>query len=345
MTRVYDDTIVVDYNQAYVMAGGDWPKPEDVFAEQSNGLCGAAIKGTLWLMTASMDGPIRFIVDVLDREPPLANDYGDIVEVSFEPLQTLAVMTGLMGGPGGCEFALPEQTYRVRYSGKNLEEALKAEGEGNGDEDSRPDQYLLQFWPAPRDNDRILRQSSEWARYRHEIVDGTAARREAEATAAPNPLRDADARTRHAALVWLVQQAGIRMGIAQDPVFVGAVNDSWSVLDEFIASAHEPGDWFAFVEDPSSAFNQASERLRPAQWRAQEEIEHIPRKTLESNPVWHRFQAWAAVRVLLWSPMGRWDNPNDGAEGVVWHARLALQEHWPDVELGFLQRLGPPSAP
>lgn len=343
MTRVYDDTIVVDHNQAYVMAGGNWPDQEDPFAAQSNGLCGAAIKGTLWLMTASMDGPIRFVVDVLDHEPELDEGYGDIVEVSFEPQVALASMTGLMGGPGGCEFDLVEQNYRVRYSGKNLDEALRAEEEVEGDDDSRLDEYLLQFWPAPRDSDRVIKQSSAWAQYRHDIVDGTAARREAEAAAAPNPLRDADVRTRHAALVWLVEQAGSKNGIADDPSFVGAVNDSWSVLDEFLASAREPGDWFAFVGDPSSAFNQASDRLRPAEWRAREEVERIPRKTMESNPVWHRFQAWVAVSVLLWSPMGRWDNTNDGAEGVVWHARNALQEHWPAIELGFLERLGSPS--
>jgi len=338
--RIYEDTIHVQYSQVYVQAGSYDFSCAQAFAGQANGLCGATA-GELCMQTASSDGPLHFVVEVLDDEPAIDPLYGDVVEVSFAPLTTTAALVALMGGPGGCDFELDQPCYRVRYSVKNADEALQSlmEAESEEEYDVHLDEYLLQFWPAAQASDRIIAQSSAWALARHEEVDGTAERRRAAEAAAPNPLRDAEPHARHAALVWLVQQAGARTGIADDPLFIRAIADSWDVLAEFEASGREPHDLY-FISQGLPAYRRALEAALPALSRWELVDRHkVRNKGFESNPIWHRYQAWLAVDGLLCDPFTTWDEINRGAQVTVEHAKYALQEDWPGAEQHFLKLL------
>src|SRR5262249_12792354 len=71
MTRVFEDKIHVHYGQAYILMS-EMPNPglNDAFRGQTNGLCGAAVRGALWLVTGLHTGQVGFTVDVLDAAPP-----------------------------------------------------------------------------------------------------------------------------------------------------------------------------------------------------------------------------------------------------------------------------------
>jgi hypothetical protein len=84
MTRVFEGKIHVDYSQAYVLVGEiGTPDLYDAFRGQTNGLCGAAVRGALWLITGMHTGRVGFTVDVLDAPPPLDDAWEEIVEAPF----------------------------------------------------------------------------------------------------------------------------------------------------------------------------------------------------------------------------------------------------------------------
>ena len=164
MTAIFDELIGVAYAQFYVFSDGDdAPDPLVAFAGQPNGMCGAQVPGDLFLSTGRHDGKVGMRVELLDGPPP-EDGWEDIVEVSFTPVTSeVTLMTwhvreyplsGLQAGV----------TYRVRYCGRGMDAANRIIREPQDVE--IVDQYLLAFWPAPAEPDRIIRQNSERARRR-----------------------------------------------------------------------------------------------------------------------------------------------------------------------------------
>lgn len=84
MTRIFEGRLGVHYGQAYVQTY-DHPGTElgNSFYGQTNGLCGAASPGALFLITGLHTGDVGFTLDVLDAFPPIDNNCEEIVEVSF----------------------------------------------------------------------------------------------------------------------------------------------------------------------------------------------------------------------------------------------------------------------
>ncbi|MEU7786407.1 hypothetical protein [Amycolatopsis sp. NPDC049159] len=63
----------VHYGQIYVHSAGGEPFEGDLsacFAGQHNGLCGAAVAGTLFLLTGLHTGEVGFTAEVHESEPP-----------------------------------------------------------------------------------------------------------------------------------------------------------------------------------------------------------------------------------------------------------------------------------
>lgn len=127
------------------------------WADESNGLCGSAVRGVLVLTTGTHTGWIPFRVELHDLEPAVDGTWDEIVEVSFTPLADRALLVGLDGDT--FEFTLPHRNYRVRYSIRRMEEADTVE--------EPPDCYLLQFWPADPAPGRIVKQTGKRAAYWH----------------------------------------------------------------------------------------------------------------------------------------------------------------------------------
>jgi hypothetical protein len=156
----------VDYGQIYVESGEDYPDLAECFAGQCNGLCGAAKPGILFLITGLHSGQVGFTVELHDAPPPADQTWQEIVEASFRPIGQ-AALAG-WGGMGRWPLRLAETSYRVRYCATGMDEANELNF--RPEEDPEGDRYLLQFWPAPPEPDRVVKQTSEVAAYWHEYA-------------------------------------------------------------------------------------------------------------------------------------------------------------------------------
>ncbi|MEU8897267.1 SMI1/KNR4 family protein [Nocardia sp. NPDC048505] len=138
----------------------------EAFAGQNSGLCGAAVPGALFLHTGLHSGDVGFTVEVRGQAPALAPAWEDVVEVSFYPLSDQSLLVQ-WPGEDSWELELKEGLdYRVRYCAQGMDQAR--EKAVRLDDEPLQDRYLLQFWPAPPEPDRIVRQTSQTAAYWHE---------------------------------------------------------------------------------------------------------------------------------------------------------------------------------
>lgn len=155
----------VAYGQIYIQSeDGVDPQAWESMGGQQNGLCGAALPGTMFLITGLHTGTVAFAVELHDTEPAPGEEWEEIVEASFRPLGATSVRC--WGGEASWPLDLPSDTdYRVRYNAAGMDEA----GEMDTILDGEPcvDRYLLQFWPAPPSPDRVVRQTSQSAAYWH----------------------------------------------------------------------------------------------------------------------------------------------------------------------------------
>src|SRR5215472_12718518 len=104
----------VHYGQIYVQSGEDYPDLAECFGGQSNGLCGAAMPGMLFLITGLHTGEVGFTVQLYHEPPPIDDSWQEVVEASFQPMGEAELV-----GWAGQEYwplDLAEVSYRVRYS-------------------------------------------------------------------------------------------------------------------------------------------------------------------------------------------------------------------------------------
>jgi hypothetical protein len=165
MRTVVHGDVHVHYGQIYVQSEGGDPFEGDLtacFAGQRNGLCGAAVRGTLFLITGLHTGDVGFTAEVHDTEPPDAGGE-DVVEAPFRTEGVARLVT--WGGEDWWDLELPPGDYRVRYSGSGMDTGRDRDTRRDGEPEL--DRYLLQFWPAPPAPDAVVRQHSASAAYWH----------------------------------------------------------------------------------------------------------------------------------------------------------------------------------
>ncbi|MEU9740488.1 hypothetical protein AB0E12_15015 [Micromonospora chersina] len=165
MTAAFDGLLSVHYSQAYVVSGDEPPDPVRAFAGQVNGLCGARVPGALFLVTGRNTGEVGFRADVVDGPPPVDPRWEEVVEVSFTALSD--DVTLMDWHQEAYPLPLRESvTYRVRYCARGMDAGKTYLGEPGV---TLPlDHYLLLFWPAPAEADRIVRRTSRIAAYWHD---------------------------------------------------------------------------------------------------------------------------------------------------------------------------------
>ncbi|MFD0204851.1 MULTISPECIES: hypothetical protein [Saccharothrix] len=151
----------VDYGQLYVESGEQSSDLGECFGGQVNGLCGGAVPGTLFLMAGTNVGEVHFTVELHDQPPPVGAEWEDVVEVSFRPSGPVALYVWAHEDFWSLDELEPID-YRVRYCAVGMDEAREVDSST-----SSRDRYVLQFWPAPPEPDRIVRQTSEHAAYWH----------------------------------------------------------------------------------------------------------------------------------------------------------------------------------
>jgi hypothetical protein len=157
----------VHYGQIYVQSSDSYADLGDCLGGQANGLCGAAVSGTLFLITGLHTGKVGFAVELHEEAPAVDDAWDEIVEASFRPSAPEVALVG-WGGEGRWPLALEQVDYRVRYCGSGLDAAREADT--STDDESFVDHYLLQFWPAPPEPDRVVKQTSACAAYWHEVA-------------------------------------------------------------------------------------------------------------------------------------------------------------------------------
>jgi hypothetical protein len=195
----------VGYSQAYVQAGGEPADTSDLavcFAGQRNGICGAGEPGLLFLVTGVHTGSAPFVVEA-HEVPPEVPDWEEIVEVSYVVPRSPVVLSGWAGG-SWAPLDLAPDVYRVRYCAAGMDAGKAADVRSEWEPEV--DRYLLQFWPAPVQPDRVLRQSGDVARYWHGYARSAPTPEQARARRAEAASRRAweieDARRRHENLLW-----------------------------------------------------------------------------------------------------------------------------------------------
>ncbi|MFH9060467.1 hypothetical protein ACH4GM_04465 [Streptomyces coeruleorubidus] len=164
--RPVEGEVHVHYGQIYVETDPDdfGPGLSEAFAGQRAGLCGAATPGALWLNTGLHTGDVGFTVEVHEQAPPLDPAWEDVVEVSFRPVSADSALVE-WGGGASWQLGLEETDYRVRYCATGMDRASERDIRLDGEPPL--DCYLLQFWPAPPEPDRVLKQTSQAAAYWH----------------------------------------------------------------------------------------------------------------------------------------------------------------------------------
>ncbi|ADB29268.1 hypothetical protein Kfla_0139 [Kribbella flavida DSM 17836] len=159
----------VAYGQIYVVSSAEHSDLPESFAGQQNGLCGAVQAGVLFLRTGLHTGEVDFTVELHDEAPPIDETWEEIVEASYRPSGEAALTS--WGGGGRWPLALDEVDYRVRYCGWGMDAGHQAGPPMDGE--PLVDRYLLQFWPAPPQPDRVVKQTSAQAAYWHGVARET----------------------------------------------------------------------------------------------------------------------------------------------------------------------------
>ncbi|BDV29844.1 hypothetical protein [Microbacterium terricola] len=168
MTEIFDGPFDVDYGHVHLVTGELFVDDfGGAFAGQSNGLCGAQQNGVLALITGLHTGRTPIRISLLEHAPELG-DWEEIVEASLAPATPDAVLRGVTGIQE-CAFALPEASYRVRWSVSGMDEEQSQRDAGPATA-----RQWLALWPAPPAADAILRQTSTTAASWHGQVSTAA---------------------------------------------------------------------------------------------------------------------------------------------------------------------------
>ncbi len=117
---LYSDRINVHYGQFYVEpVEGDFVSMDmaQAFAGQSNGICGAARAGRLFLITGIHTASVHVTIEHLDAKPPVDDTWEEIVECSFTHNASTLVLRE-WAAEAEYQLSIQPGTYRVRYCAK-----------------------------------------------------------------------------------------------------------------------------------------------------------------------------------------------------------------------------------
>jgi hypothetical protein len=159
---LYSDRLNVHYGQFYVEpADGDFVDMDQALAGQSNGICGAAQSGRLFIITGIHTGSVHVTVERLSNEPPVDDSWEEIVECSFTHSAS-SLFLREWAAEAEYKLDLAPGTYRVRYCAKSMLADWQLQ-----DGDGPLQVYLLQFWPEKARADEVLKVTGECAQYWH----------------------------------------------------------------------------------------------------------------------------------------------------------------------------------
>ncbi|MER6373356.1 hypothetical protein FNV62_07045 [Streptomyces sp. RLB3-17] len=119
-------------------------------------------------MTGLHIGGVGFTAELHDSRPVLDETWEEIVEVPFRPVSEETKLRQ-WNWKKWWELGLEVRDYRVRYSATGMD-AGRSQNVREDDEPQTDDRYLLQFWPAPPEPARLLKQTSRAAASWHDFA-------------------------------------------------------------------------------------------------------------------------------------------------------------------------------
>ena len=303
----------VHYGQIYVQSGHVMAQMPESFGGQHNGLCGAAIPGALFLMTGLHTGTVGFAVEVHDSAPPVDDTWEEIVEVPFRPVGETMLVS--WGGEQWWPLDLAETDHRVRYCATGMDDG-RARDTRLADE-PEVDRYLVQFWPAPPEPERLVKQTSSAAAYWHEYArerpppPTPAEVAEAERLARDKAERRAEeARRRRELAEWGGQLPGERLLRMRGPALYAVELDR--ELAEQLAGLDRDRQWEIARWTVRRVLAEA--RLTGVDWiaaalDAADRGDRLPPPFGDTREAWDRLLSDPTVpRTLVSTPDGRYDN-------------------------------------
>ncbi|WP_448719924.1 hypothetical protein [Microbacterium natoriense] len=165
MSTLFDGLIWTSYRQLLLVSGtASEPSPEEAFIGQSNGLCGAAVAGTLFLVTGTHTGEIPVRVTRWDAAPELG-DWEEIVEADLVVGEGATTLAG-WASDFSAALALVPGRWRARWSGSGMDAAHQHDATP---EEPASDRYELALWStAASTPDAIIRCTSTEATHWHD---------------------------------------------------------------------------------------------------------------------------------------------------------------------------------
>lgn len=169
MTLLFDGLVHVHYGFFDVTSRyADVPDLGESRAGQTNGLLGARVPHCLTGITGLHTGSVPFRIEWLGEEPALGHEWEDVVEAPVDlPHRELGFSAFDWYSP----LELPRTgPHRARYSAFGMDAGHEVDNVL--DDETAPDRYLLQLWPAPERPDAVVRVGSAHARYWHSTTGG-----------------------------------------------------------------------------------------------------------------------------------------------------------------------------
>lgn len=166
-----DEVIETDYGQLDLVWSDDGGFDGDVdrfFANQVNGLVGAADPNGVYLILGRRSGGSHVRIALLMAEPGDPGEHWeDVVEVSLVIPAGREVRWMSWAEETSGQLNMPADSYRLRVSARGRDV-------GATDElaDDVVDHYLLELWSASPQEDSILRVGTDDARYWHATWGG-----------------------------------------------------------------------------------------------------------------------------------------------------------------------------
>ena len=171
MELIFDDSLFVHYRFVYFSpADVENPDLDETRRGQVNGLLGAATGDALSFVTGTHTGNVPLRIEWHDSEPPLGDVWEDVVEASFEVAGRDMRVAAF---DDAREVRVPATgSHRVRFCASGFEAGSRDEF---GEDETVPDRYLLQMWPASPTADVIVRVGSTAAQYWHDVAQEVSA--------------------------------------------------------------------------------------------------------------------------------------------------------------------------
>jgi hypothetical protein len=173
MPEVFAGLVDVQYGfiDLYSDPDGSGDESDDLVGArrgQANGLVGAQVPHQLGMVTGLHTGEVPLVVTWDEAAPPVDEEWEDVVEVSVD-LSTPDLTIATFESAYGC--TIPQAGWhRARYCVSEMDEGQELDTPE--DDETAPDRYLLQLWPAPPEPDAVLREGSEIAAYWHGVARG-----------------------------------------------------------------------------------------------------------------------------------------------------------------------------